>query len=606
MKPYLAQIKSYLLLMARDRSVLFFSAVFPMIFFFVFAQAFDAGRNPGGMAQVLAAVIVIGVLGNGLFGAGMRTVQDRETNVLRRFKVAPTNAAPVIVASLVSGLVNFLPILLLFLVCARVFYHTPIPPNTPSLIIFVAVGLLAFRALGMIMASVVNSAQEGNIVVQILYLPMLFLSGATFPISFMPVWLQIVAQFLPATYLYAGVQSIVIGGASLAANGTAIAALLIATAVSVFVGVKLFRWEKEEKIAGKAKLWIAVVLAPFFLMGIYQARTHQNVAEAKIQARQAMRKQSLLYTNARIFVGDGRVIDNGAVLIRNGVIEQVFTQQPSDPKALNASVVDVSGKTVMPGLIDMHVHLGAPGGVYSDPNNYADPAATRRRLAAYLYSGVVAVRSTGDWLDDSLKLRKTMRTGEYLGAELFTCGPLFTAPGGHPTELLKNMPKMVQSSGEKQFLRLPSNPREARRQVDELKSAGVDCIKSVLESGSPVWGKFNHLDPAIYTAIVDQAHKDNLVAATHTGDAADVLEAAQGGTDTDEHGSTRDEIPGSTLALLKDKGIAYDPTLSVVEGIIDYGIGNTATLQRPLLRQNRPCRSAGGNPEASPGERRSQ
>ena len=72
MKPYLAQIKSNLQLMARDRSVLFFSAVFPLVFFFIFAQSFGAAKSPGAMSQVLAAVIIIGVLGTGFFGAGMR------------------------------------------------------------------------------------------------------------------------------------------------------------------------------------------------------------------------------------------------------------------------------------------------------------------------------------------------------------------------------------------------------------------------------------------------------------------------------------------------------------------------------------------------------
>lgn len=585
MKPYLAQIKSNLLLMARDRSVLFFSAVFPLVFFFIFAQSFEAAKSPGAMAQVLAAVIIIGVLGNGFFGAGMRTVQDRETNVLRRFKVAPINAAPVLVASLVSGLVNFIPVVLLFLLCGRIFYHAPIPPNTGSLLIFVSIGLLTFRALGMIIASVVNSAQEGNIIIQLFYLPMLFLSGATFPISIMPIWLRTIAQFLPATYLYQGVQSIVIGGESLASNGTAIAALLLAMAVSLFVGIKLFRWEKEEKIAGKAKLWILAVLAPFFVLGIYQAKTQANVNKSKILARRASRNQSLLYTNARIFVGDGRLIENGAVLIRGGKIAEVLAQTPADVSQFNATSIDLSGKTLMPGLIDMHVHLGAPGGVYKDTRAYMDPNATRRRLAAYLYSGIVAVRSTGDWLDDSLKLRAFVGSGEYLGAELMTCGPLFTAEGGHPTEILAAMPAGARASGEKQFLRLPKSPDEARRQVDELKSARVDCTKSVLENGSPVLGHFNHLDPAIYRAVVDQSRKDGLVSATHTGNAADVFEAAEAGTNTVEHGSARDQIPASTLAELKTKNIAYDPTLSVIEGIVDTRLGNAHVLSRPLLRQ---------------------
>ena len=114
MRPYLAQIKSTLRLMGRDRSVLFFSYLFPLVFFFLFAQLFDGRQSPAAMAQVISMVLIIGVLGNGFFGAGMRAVQDRETNVLRRFKVAPVSAAPIIVASLVSGLVSFLPSVFLF------------------------------------------------------------------------------------------------------------------------------------------------------------------------------------------------------------------------------------------------------------------------------------------------------------------------------------------------------------------------------------------------------------------------------------------------------------------------------------------------------------
>ncbi len=98
----------------------------------------------------------------------------------------------------------------------------------------------------------------------------------------------------------------------------------------------------------------------------------------------------------------------------------------------------------MPGLIDMHVHIGAPGGIYQDPSKYMDPNAPKRRLAAYLYCGITAVRSTGDWLDSSLKLRALINSGAYLGAELFAYGPLFTAPGGHPTELLKYIPESAR------------------------------------------------------------------------------------------------------------------------------------------------------------------
>ncbi len=574
--------------MGRDRSMLFFSYVFPLVFFFLFAQLFDGRQSAAAMAQVISMVLIIGILGNGFFGAGMRAIQDRETNVLRRFKVAPISAAPIIVASLVSGLVAFLPSVFLFFFFAATIYRMPLPHNLFSIVVFVSIGVIAFRAMGMIIAAVVNSAQEGSVLTQILYLPMLFLSGATFPLSIMPIWVQTIAQFMPATYLYQGTQAIMIGGQGVLANLVAVFALLITLAVALIVGTKLFRWEKEEKISGTAKLWILAVLAPFFIMGVYQARTKQNIEQSKILARAAARNRSVLFQNARIFVGNGTVIPDGAVLVRNGKVAQVFTA-PANTKSLDADVVDAAGKTLIPGLIDLHVHIGAPGGVYRDIAKYADPNAPKRRLAAYLYSGITAVRSTGDWLNQSLNLRAEIESGKYLGAQFFACGPLFTAEGGHPTELLKVLPESLRKEGEEQFLRVPKSPEQARRMVDDLKHAGVDCIKGVLDAGNENWGRFNRLDTKIYDAVIAEAIRDGLPSVTHTGSAADVKDAADADTSSVEHGSMVDLIPDSTFSEMKRKGIAYDPTVSVFEAMVDMRTGNPELLNRSLLQQAAPA-----------------
>jgi imidazolonepropionase-like amidohydrolase/ABC-type multidrug transport system permease subunit len=589
MKPYLAQIRSNLRLMGRDRSVLFFSYLFPLVFFFPFAQLFGGKQSVAAMAQVISMVLMIGVLGNGFFGAGMRAVQDRETNVLRRFKVAPINAGPIIIASLVSGLVAFLPTVLLFVFFARVIYHMPVPHNLLSLVIFVCIGVVSFRAMGMIIAATVNSAQEAGILTQVLYLPMLFMSGATFPMTFMPIWLQKIAQFLPATYLFQGMQSILISGDSIAANLPAVTALLITLCVAVFIGIKLFRWEKDEKIKNSAKLWILAVLAPFLLMGMYQARSEQNIEKAKILTRNAMRNRSVLFRHVKIFVGNGKVIQDGAVLIRSGRIAQVFENGPNNPKSFDAEVIDAAGKTLIPGLIDMHIHIGGPGGIYQDPKKYMDPNAAKRRLAAYLYCGITAVRSTGDFLNQSLKLRSLINSGEYLGAEFFAYGPLFTAPGGHPTEFIKHFPQSQKSVAEEQFVRLPKSADEARKQVDDLKNAGVDGIKAVLEAGNSEWGVFNRLDTGIYRAVIQEAAKDGLPSATHTGSAADVKDAVDVDTNSIEHGSMIDLIPSELFLQMKQKGIAYDPTLSVFEALADLKTRNFEPLNRSLVQQVGPA-----------------
>jgi imidazolonepropionase-like amidohydrolase/ABC-type multidrug transport system permease subunit len=585
MKPYLAQIRSNLRLMKRDRAVLFFSYLFPLTFFFLFAQLFGGAKDPTAMAQVLSMVIVIGILGNGFFGAGMRTVQDREANVLRRFKVAPISPMPLLVAGLVSGVVSFLPTTILFFLLAEFVYHMPAPHNFLAVLLFICFAVVAFRTLGTIVAAVVNSANEAQILIQILYLPMLFLSGATFPVSIMPVWVQVAAGFLPATYLYSGMKSMLITDESIWANWAGIGAFVLTTAVGLFIASKLFRWEKEEKIAGKAKAWVLVVLLPFLVLGVYQGKTRQNIQKEKILAHLQSQNRSILFNNVRIFIGDGYVIQSGAVLIRNGKIDRVFQQPPADAKSLNAEIWDESGRTLMPGLIDMHVHLGAPGGIYKDVSKYSDPQAAVQRLAAYLYCGITAVRSTGDWLDSSLKLRAEVRSGEEFGAELFTYGPLFTAPGGHPTELLQNIPQQYRAEAAKQFVRLPNTPQEARQQVDVLKMAGVDGIKAVLESGSPGWGSFNRLTPDIYRAVISEAAAQGLPAATHTGNAADVDEAVSAGTNTIEHGSRSDLISNTTFAAMKQKAIAFDPTLSVHEAIAALVTGNLDLLNRSLLQR---------------------
>jgi len=583
MKGYIALIQLDLKLALRQKSVLFFNYMFPLIFFVVFAQAMHGDRG-NGMTQIVTMVIIIGILGNGLFGAGMRAVQERESNVLRRYKVTPITPAPILISATVVGWILFMP-LVVFVFCAAHFgYGMPWPPRLGSILLFATLGILAFRAIGMILASVANSMQESQILVQLIYLPMLFLSGATFPTSMFPSWLLIVTQFLPATYLVSGLEGMMLRQESLLANGFPALALLITVFVGLFISYKLFRWEKEEKIRSSDKLWVGAVMLPFIVLGAWQAHTKQNVAKTKMLNRQLARGETYLIRGARIFVGDGKIIESGAILIRGGKIAEVYEGEGPDPKTVKATPVEAAGKTMLPGLIDVHVHLVAPGGFYPDTGNFDPEPHMLRNLAAYLYSGVTAVRSVGDPLDIVLKVRAQVNGGERLGAELFTCGPLFTAPGGHGTEYFKDMPANIRQQAEEQFTRIPASADEARRQVAELKHSNIDCIKAILEAGGGS-GVFNRLDSAIFQAIAQEAHAQGLPLAVHTGDVRDVMDAVSGGADSIEHGSFREPIPDALLQQMVSKKMFYDPTLSVGEAFRDFAAGKTDLLKRSLVQQ---------------------
>ena len=595
MKSYKALIALDLKLALRNRSVIFFNYLFPLTFFFIFGQAMH-GERGAAMTIVISMVLIIGILGNGLMGAGIRAVQEREANILRRYKVTPITPAPLLVGSVVTGWILYMPNVILIFTLAHFLYGMPWPRSMASILLFITLAIVGFRAIGLILASVVNSMQESQLLVQLIYLPMLFLSGATFPLSMFPPWLLTITQFLPATYMVVGIQGMLLRNEGIAANLQPAMALVLTAFVGLFIAYKLFRWEKEEKIRASAKLWLAAVMTPFLLLGFWQMHARTGIAKTKILNRQLSRSESFLIRGARIFIGDGHVIENGSLLVRGGKIAEVYEGVGPDPKTLKAETVEAAGKTILPGLIDVHVHLGAPGGFGADAK-YGDDKGMRRALAAYLYSGVTTVRSVGDMLDSVLKLRSTVSSGEILGADLQTCGPLFTAAGGHGTEYFKGLPENARANLEKQSLRIPASSDEARQQVDELKKQEVDCIKAILEAGAG--GQvFNRLDTGLFTAVAKQAHADSLPLVVHTGDARDVADATQARADSIEHGSFRERIPDTVFEQMAKQGTFYDPTLSGGEAFKDFVAGKTDLFKRSLVQQVGPPDVLRGTEEA--------
>ena len=564
MKAYLALFRTNIRLELRDPGVLFFSYLLPLIFFFALARLFHAGVGQG-IAYFVSAVLAMGILGNGLWGAGRRRV---------RFKVAPISPMPILLAAMLSGWLLYLPVIFVVLALSHFLYAMPLPENWTSLLVLASLGVCAFRAIGAIVAAVTNTAQEAAIAILLLYIPMLFLSGATIPAAMLPTWAQTVAPFMPAWYLVTGFQGIFFRNENLAASALPIGALLGTLVAGTFLAIR-----------PRNKLWVVAVLGPFVVMGCYLAYTKDHLGTNEALFRQLQRSEQFLVRNARIFTGDGKVIENGAVLVRDGKIAEVYEGAAPDPEKIKAEAVEGAGKTLLPGLIDVHVHLGSPGGISTSPEDFAAEKTMPHSAAALLYAGVTGARSVGDALDASLKLRNAIRKGEKLGAQLFTCGPMFTAEGGHGTEYLQNLPSAIRESVKTQLVRTPKTPEEARRQVRELKARGIDCVKTILEAG---WGEgmlFDRMDLLIGRAVAEEARAQKLPVATHTGDARDVDDAVEIGAASIEHGSWRDEIPDRLLERMASQGVFLDPTLGVAEAYAQVFSGRSDALSGSLVQQ---------------------
>src|SRR3954470_19468735 len=129
MKAFLALLAIDLKLARRNRAVLFFNYFFPLIFFIVFGWAFSAPQGAANALRVVSIVLVLGIIGSGLFGAGMRAVQEREENILRRYKVTPITPVPLLIASMLTGVILYVPTVLMILILSKFIYGLALPAN---------------------------------------------------------------------------------------------------------------------------------------------------------------------------------------------------------------------------------------------------------------------------------------------------------------------------------------------------------------------------------------------------------------------------------------------------------------------------------------------
>ncbi len=155
------------------------------------------------------------------------------------------------------------------------------------------------------------------------------------------------------------------------------------------------------------------------------------------------------------------------------------------------------------------------------------------------------------------------------------------------------MPENARKSLSEDFVRTPHTPEEARAQVEALKKRGVDAIKAVMEAGGPGM-LFNRMDASILNAIVSAAHDRRLPVAVHTGSPEDIADAIRAGADSVEHGSIRQVVPDGLFGQMKQRGMAYDPTLTVYEAVLAMRSGKTEPLERSLVQQVAPPKLLAG------------
>ena len=263
----------------RTPAFIFFSLAMPLAFLFIFCGLFGHGQ-PQAIPYLLASVLALTVMGS-FWGLSLQLVTYREMGILRRFHLAPIGAGAMLASSILSNYLLALPTVVLEFLLARWVFHLPTWGNLTSVFVMVTLGTVTFAALGLIVASVTDTAQETQIINNAFWLVFLFLSGATFPLPLFPNWLQGLALLLPATYLVSGFERALGSGTSVFHLGAELLSLSVCAALALIIAHQLFRWDPGQKAPRRARLWAASTIIPFILLGAWEIHSGSLMTSAR-------------------------------------------------------------------------------------------------------------------------------------------------------------------------------------------------------------------------------------------------------------------------------------------------------------------------------------
>ena len=285
---------------------------------------------------------------------------------------------------------------------------------------------------------------------------------------------------------------------------------------------------------------------------------------------------SIILRGGRVWDGTGAPARSATLVITsNRVVALLPPASTAWPK--DARVIDVAGKTVMPGLIDLHTHIDyrMPGNSDTRAFNPADGALRgAERLRYYIESGITSLRDTGSDGDTPFILKGWVNEGRLIGPRIFAAGSIVSGKGGHGAEVDLSTDRPLGA------MREAAGPDDWREAVREQFRKGADFIKVT-----------SHFSEAEIKAAVEEAH-DLGLKITADAETFYIERAVRAGIDMIEHPLPRTD---ETIRLMAEKGTESDPTLIPYMIIFRqnggyFGSTSRRFTHRTLSRNNGSCR----------------
>jgi imidazolonepropionase-like amidohydrolase len=281
--------------------------------------------------------------------------------------------------------------------------------------------------------------------------------------------------------------------------------------------------------------------------------------------------QTILVGNL-IVDADTAPMGPASITVENGRISQI---RPGNDVVSSGVVIDLRTKTVVPGLIDLHVHLtGDPGGDFwkeaTEPAEWGVVVGAKNALLT-VKAGFTTVRDAGSSQYSAFSLRRGTAEGMIFGPRIIAAGPALAIVGGHgDTTGFTEQINDALSTGY-----ACTGAVECAEKVRKASRAGSDIIKITATGGvlsQQGRGLEAHFSDAEMKSISDTAHSLGLKVMAHAHGARGIEAAARAGIDSIEHGTFADE---AALKVMKANGTVMVPTLMAFKGVsegLDKGV----------------------------------
>jgi len=250
------------------------------------------------------------------------------------------------------------------------------------------------------------------------------------------------------------------------------------------------------------------------------------------------------YEGARLIIGDGTApIESGVLVVQDGHITAVGPTGRV-PVPAGATHVNVSGRTIMPALVNVHVHIGYEGYTSWGAKNYT-PENVLDHLRRQAYYGVAATQSVGSSpTEAALAFVRDQQAGNFATASRFSFMPGMAPPGGGPDAIL------IKATNELHAVYEVSTGAQARTAVQGMAAKGIRQVKIWVDDRR---GTYPKMTAEVYNAVIDEAHRNRMIVQAHAIQMDDQKAVVRAGADVLVHTVQNEPIDAELMALLREK-----------------------------------------------------